>query len=208
MNRWLWIAGSLLLAGCGGAPFELGAPSEGAPGDQSATAPTEDAGPDVVSPLPAVPDAGAACVPLDCTVAGCGVHVDPCSQGTVHCGTCQSTPEPTVDACVSTGCQQRCGYVSDGCSGTLNCGPCATPVVDAGPPPPPPTSDLGQPCGTSATPIYKCNAGEYCGGNSVYAMSCRACLPTHGACGQLISDDGYGGPLCCSGSTCGGGVCD
>ncbi|MCB9707821.1 MAG: hypothetical protein H6714_03375 [Myxococcales bacterium] len=79
----------------------------------------------------------AVCQPTSCDVLGyeCGVHPDGCAGKTESCGSCSVTTPFCVDGiCGTNTCQamitcpaNRCGFISDGCGGVIDCRMCAEP---------------------------------------------------------------------------------
>lgn len=153
----------------------------------------------------------AACTPAACDTipANCGTQGDGCGKS-ITCG------DPTTGACTDPsltcggggvanvcgtggGCQpatrtaacagKTCGFVGDGCGGSINCGSCTAP----------------QTCGGAGMAFQ-------CGTPSVGACTPKTCanVLTGGAnCGYI--SDGCGGTLSCGtctkpGDTCGGGT--
>jgi hypothetical protein len=137
-----------------------------------------------------------ACMPKTCAQLGaqCGVYSDGCG-GTLNCGTCGTGStcthgyDPmgfeswTCQTCTPKTCAQlgaQCGYISDGCGATLNCGTCGT----------------GSQCTQGVDP------------NGFESWSCQTCTPR--TCAQLgqqcgAVSDGCGGVLSCG--TCSSGQC-
>lgn len=178
-------------------------------------------------------DGKCACQPQTCQKQGieCGGIPDGCGN-TYFCGQCMDVSKPycnmgkcTITPCTpNTSCTNRCGTVSDGCGGLVNCPTtCANSYDTCG------GGGMSNVCGCTATTCMKlgkdcgsvgdgcagmlmcgsCTMPDTCGGGGTPNVC--GCTPLKncpmGACGAY--PDGCGGNLNCGGcnapETCGGG---
>jgi hypothetical protein len=157
----------------------------------------------------------------DCTTPG-----QTCGGGGVpnQCG----APGSSGPTCTKTSCGQQCGQIGDGCSSSIDCGPCTQPGQICGGGGPSlcgvPSSgsctkltcqDKGAQCGATADgcgtllDCGPCPAGQVCLNNQCSPSNCpkRTCQDANANCGPV--SDGCGGLIdcgpCVAPQTCGGG---
>jgi hypothetical protein len=188
--------------------------------------------------VPVVPPPPPVCMPKSCAATGvsCGPSGDGCGNviaggcGTCVTGTCGGGGTPGVCgsvACTPKGCgTATCGFVPDGCGGSVNCGTCATGTCGGGgtpgvcgsgtcaprtctlPAPATQCGPLGDNCG-NLLDCGPCPTGFSCFSNKCVPPSCtpRTCSAAMANCGPVA--DGCGNLLdcgpCVAPATCGGG---
>lgn len=188
--------------------------------------------------VPVVPPPPPVCTPKSCAAMGisCGPSGDGCGNviaggcGTCDGGTCGGGGTPGVCgsvACTPKGCgAAKCGFVPDGCGGSVNCGGCdggtcgggGVPGVCGGgtcaartcalPAPATQCGPLGDNCG-NLLDCGPCPTGFSCFSNKCVPPSCtpRTCAAAGANCGPV--SDGCGNLLdcgaCLAPATCGGG---
>jgi hypothetical protein len=191
------------------------------------------------NPVPAPP-----CTKKSCSDLGvnCGLSGDGCG-GTQQCPPCQAgqtcggggvpnqcgAPGSGTVNCTPKACGAgQCGYMGDGCSSFINCGPCTQPgqvcggggtnQCGTGTPgscPPQTCQSQGAQCGPlgdgcgNLLDCGACPSGQVCVSNKCVASGCtkRTCKQANANCGPVA--DGCGGLLDCGPCvlplTCGGG---